>query len=55
MSYDRMPSFPGVNKAKIAVVVITFIVIIIVMIESVVIVEAGHRNLPRGSRKSSTS
>ena len=40
-----MPSFPRVNKAKIAAVVITFIVIIIVMIESVVIVEAGHRGV----------
>jgi regulator of protease activity HflC (stomatin/prohibitin superfamily) len=40
-----MPSFPQVNKAKIAAVVITFIVIIIVMIESVVIVEAGHRGV----------
>ena len=45
MSYNRMPSFPQVNKAKIAAVVITFIVIIIVMIESVVIVEAGHRGV----------
>src|SRR6266542_560716 len=45
MSYNRMPSFPGVNKAKIAAVVITFIIIIIVMIESVVIVEAGHRGV----------
>jgi prohibitin 2 len=40
-----MPSFPQVNKARIAAVVITFIVIIIVMIESVVIVEAGHRGV----------
>src|SRR6476619_2027319 len=45
MSYNRMPSFPRVNKAKIAAVVITFIIIIIVMIESVVIVEAGHRGV----------
>src|SRR6476619_5573738 len=45
MSYNRMPSFPRVNKAEIAAVVITFIIIIIVMIESVVIVEAGHRGV----------
>jgi prohibitin 2 len=45
MSYNRMPSFPRVNKVKIATVVITFIIIIIVMIESVVIVEAGHRGV----------
>ena len=38
-------TFPQANKAKIAAVVITFIVIIIVMIESVVIVEAGHRGV----------
>jgi len=40
-----MPRFPGVNKLKIAAVVITFIIIIIVMMESVVIVEAGHRGV----------
>jgi regulator of protease activity HflC (stomatin/prohibitin superfamily) len=40
-----MPRFPGVNKARIAAVVITVIIIIIVMIESVVIVEAGHRGV----------
>ncbi len=46
MSYaSRMPRFPGVNKLKIAAVVITFIIIIIVMMESVVIVEAGHRGV----------
>jgi len=39
-----MPRLPGVNKLKIAAVVITFIIIIIVMMESVVIVEAGHRS-----------
>jgi len=45
MSYYGKPSFPGVNKAKIAAVVITLVIIIIVMIESVVIVEAGHRGV----------
>jgi prohibitin 2 len=46
MSYtSRMPRFPGVNKLKIAAVVVTFIIIIIVMTESVVIVEAGHRGV----------
>ena len=45
MSYGRMSRFPSYNIAKIAAVVITFIVIIVVMIESVVIVEAGHRGV----------
>jgi prohibitin 2 len=45
MSYSRMPRYPGVNKAKIAAVVVTVIIIILVMIESVVIVEAGHRGV----------
>ncbi len=45
MSYDRKSRFPSFNIAKIAAIVITFIVIIIVMIESVVIVEAGHRGV----------
>ena len=46
MSYtSRMPRFPGVNKLKIAAVVVTFIIVIIVMTESVVIVEAGHRGV----------
>ena len=45
MSYGRMSRIPRFNKAKIAAVAITFIVIIIVMIQSVVIVEAGHRGV----------
>jgi prohibitin 2 len=45
MSYGRMSRFPSYNIAKIAAVVITFIVIIVVMFESVVIVEAGHRGV----------
>jgi prohibitin 2 len=45
MSYGRMSRFPNYNIAKIAAVVITFIVIIVVMFESVVIVEAGHRGV----------
>ncbi len=45
MSYGRMSRFPSYNIAKIAAVIITFIVIIVVMIESVVIVEAGHRGV----------
>ncbi|MGA7008234.1 MAG: SPFH domain-containing protein, partial [Nitrososphaeraceae archaeon] len=40
-----MSRFPSYNIAKIAAVIITFIVIIVVMIESVVIVEAGHRGV----------
>jgi prohibitin 2 len=40
-----MSRFPSYNIAKIAAVVITFIVIIVVMFESVVIVEAGHRGV----------
>jgi len=34
-----------VNKAKIAVAIITFIIIMIVLVESVVIVQAGHRGV----------
>ncbi|MGA8915571.1 MAG: SPFH domain-containing protein, partial [Nitrososphaeraceae archaeon] len=45
MSYSGMPRLPRFNKIKIAAAIVTFIVIIIVMIESVVIVEAGHRGV----------
>jgi regulator of protease activity HflC (stomatin/prohibitin superfamily) len=45
MSYTRIPRLPGVNKARIAAVVIPLIIIIFVMIQSVVIVEAGHRGV----------
>ena len=45
MSYIRASRFPWANKAKIAAAIITFIIIIIVLIESVVIVEAGHRGV----------
>ena len=45
MSYGRMSRFSNFNVVKIAAVIITFIVIIIVMIQSVVIVEAGHRGV----------
>ena len=36
---------PWVNKAKIGAAVVTFLIIIIVLIESVVIVQAGHRGV----------
>jgi prohibitin 2 len=45
MSYGRMSRFSNFNVVKIAAVIITFIVIIIVMIQSVIIVEAGHRGV----------
>ena len=45
MSYIRSPRLPWVNKAKIGAAVVTFIIIIIVLIESVVIVQAGHRGV----------
>lgn len=40
-----MPGLPRVNKARIVLVVIPIIVIIFVMVQSVVIVEAGHRGV----------
>jgi len=40
-----MPGLPRVNKARIILVVIPIIVIIFVMVQSVVIVEAGHRGV----------
>jgi prohibitin 2 len=46
MSYGRrIPTFPGVNKIRIAAVVITVIIIIIVLVQSVVTVEAGFRGI----------
>ncbi|HEY7111198.1 MAG TPA: prohibitin family protein [Nitrososphaeraceae archaeon] len=45
MSYDRMPGIPRINKSRIVLVVIPIIVIIFVMVQSVVIVEAGHRGV----------
>ncbi len=45
MSYSGMPRFPSFNKIKIAAAIVTFVVIIIVMIDSVVIVDAGHRGV----------
>jgi regulator of protease activity HflC (stomatin/prohibitin superfamily) len=46
MSYGRrIPTFPGVNKLRIAGVVITVIIIIIVLVQSVVTVEAGFRGI----------
>ena len=45
MSYSRMPGLPGVNKLRIAAVVITVIVIIVFTIESVVTVQAGYRGV----------
>lgn len=45
MSYSRIPSIPGVNKLRIAAVVITVIIIIVVLVESVVTVQAGYRGV----------
>jgi prohibitin 2 len=46
MSYGRrMPRLPGVNKLRVALVVITVIIIIVVMVESVVTVQAGYRGV----------
>jgi prohibitin 2 len=45
MSYSRMSGLPGVNKLRIAAVVITVIVIIVFMLESVVKVQAGYRGV----------
>ena len=45
MSYTRMPRLPGVNKLRIAAVVVTVIVIIVFTIESVVRVQAGYRGV----------
>jgi regulator of protease activity HflC (stomatin/prohibitin superfamily) len=40
-----MPGIPRINKSRIVLVVIPIIVIIFVMVQSVVIVEAGHRGV----------
>jgi prohibitin 2 len=40
-----MPGLPGVNKIRLAAVVITVIIIIIFMFESVVTVQAGYRGV----------
>ena len=45
MSNARMPRLPGVNKLRIAAVVVTVIVIIVFTIESVVRVQAGYRGV----------
>ena len=45
MSYTRMPRLPGVNKLRIAAVVITVIVIIVFTLESVARVQAGYRGV----------
>lgn len=45
MSYRRMPSFPGVNKVRVAGVVIAIVIIIFVVIQSVVTVQAGYRGV----------
>ncbi|HJU79189.1 MAG TPA: SPFH domain-containing protein, partial [Nitrososphaeraceae archaeon] len=45
MSYSRMPRFPTVNKAKIAVVVIIAIIIIVISTQSVATVQAGYRGV----------
>lgn len=45
MSYSRIPRLGGVNKIRIAAVVITVIIIIIILVESVVTVQAGFRGI----------
>ena len=45
MSHTRASRFPWANKTKIAAAIITFIIITIVLVESVVIVQAGHRGV----------
>ncbi len=45
MSYYKTPRFPTTNKLRIAAVVITVIIIIVVALESIAIVEAGHRGV----------
>jgi regulator of protease activity HflC (stomatin/prohibitin superfamily) len=40
-----MPGLPGVNKIRLAAVVITVIIIIFIMVESVVTVQAGYRGV----------
>jgi prohibitin 2 len=40
-----MPRLPGVNKLRIAAVVITVIIIIVVLVDSVVTVQAGYRGV----------
>jgi len=46
MSYGRrMPRFAGVNKLRVAAVVITVIIIIIVLAESTITVQAGFRGV----------
>jgi prohibitin 2 len=45
MSYRRMPSLPGVNKVRVAGVVIAIVIIIFVVTQSVVTVQAGYRGV----------
>ena len=45
MSYRRMPSLQGVNKVRVAGVVIAIVIIIFVVIQSVVTVQAGYRGV----------
>jgi prohibitin 2 len=45
VSYYKTPRFPTTNKLRIAAVVITVIIIIVVALESIAIVEAGHRGV----------
>jgi len=40
-----MPGLPGVNKIRLAAVVITVIIIIFIMVESVVTIQAGYRGV----------
>jgi prohibitin 2 len=45
MSYRRMPSLPGVNKVRVAGVVLAIVIIIFVVTQSVVTVQAGYRGV----------
>ncbi len=45
MSYRRMPNLGGINKARVAGVVIAIVIIIFVVIQSVATVQAGYRGV----------
>jgi prohibitin 2 len=45
MSYRRMPNLGGINKARVAGVVIAIVIIIFVLIQSVATVQAGYRGV----------
>jgi prohibitin 2 len=45
MSFTGMPRLPGVNKLRIAAVIVTVIIIIVILVEAVVTVQAGYRGV----------